>query len=151
MLYLINRAHQGMRGYAADVFAKMDLTVPTFRILLALSEYAPLRFGELVTATSLEPPTLSRYLDQLETEGFVRRKRVPNRNSKSVEISLTARGIAKVDESMPHALECEDVYLEGLTEADAEVARRVLTRIYDNVRRADAERDVAASRKRSAG
>jgi DNA-binding MarR family transcriptional regulator len=52
-----------------------------------------------------------------------------------VEIALTAAGASTVERAMPAAVECDDVYLEGVSKADAEVARRVVNRIYENARR----------------
>jgi DNA-binding MarR family transcriptional regulator len=144
--YLINRAFKAMCEYSGEIFSRLGLTIPTFRILFALSEYGPMRFGELASRTSLAPPTLSRFLNDLEDEGLVRRKRVPHRNSKSVEIGLTAAGRAKVEEAMPSVLDCDAVYLDGISETDADAARRVVIRLYENARRGTEERESSLPR-----
>jgi DNA-binding MarR family transcriptional regulator len=144
--YLINRSLQAMRDYSAEIFAQLGLSIPTFRILFALAELGPTRFGELAEITSLEPPTLSRFLNQLEGERLVRRKRVPHPHSKAVEIALTAAGRRKVEQAIPDVVDCEERYLEGVSRADAEIARKVINRIYENARSAAAERDATSRR-----
>jgi len=146
--YLVNRAHREMRLYSEEVFEQIGLTIPTFRILFALSEFGTQRFNALAAATSLEPPTLSRFLNQLEDEKLVKRS-YPNGNPKAVDVSLTAAGAKAVERAMPAVIDCERVYLAGVSAADADVARRVMDAIYENARNAAAARTTNAPRKRS--
>lgn len=145
--YLVNRAHREMRLYSEDVFAQIGLTIPTFRILFALSEFGTQRFNALAAATSLEPPTLSRFLNQLEGDNLVKRT-YPNGNPKTVDVALTAAGETAVKRAMPAVIACERIYLAGVSAADADVARRVMDAIFENARRAATER-AATPRKRS--
>jgi MarR family transcriptional regulator, organic hydroperoxide resistance regulator len=138
--YLVNRALRAMRGYSEEVFDELGLSIPTFRILFALSELGTQRFGALVTATSLEPPTLSRFLNELEAERLVKRTPAPRGNAKAVDISLTAAGAATVERAMPAVIACETVYLAGVSAADANVARRVMNAMFENARTATAAR-----------
>jgi MarR family transcriptional regulator, organic hydroperoxide resistance regulator len=147
--YLVNRALRAMRGYSEAVFDELGLSIPTFRILFALSELGTQRFGALVTATSLEPPTLSRFLNELEAERLVKRTRALNGNAKAVDVTLTAAGVATVARAMPTVIECETVYLAGVSAADANVARRVMHAIYENARTATAARAQPAPRRRT--
>lgn len=148
--YLVNRALRAMRGYSEEVFDDLGLSIPTFRILFALSELGTQRFGALVTATSLEPPTLSRFLNELEAARLVKRTRAPQGNAKAVDVTLTAAGAATVVRAMPAVIDCEDVYLAGVSAADANVARRVMDAIYENARAATTARgEQPAPRKRA--
>jgi DNA-binding MarR family transcriptional regulator len=146
--YLTNRALRAMRGYSEAIFAELGLSIPTFRILFALSELGTQRFNTLASATSLEPPTLSRFLNQLEAERLVKRS-YPNGNPKTVDITLTAAGVATVARAMPAVIDCERVYLAGVSAADADTARRVMDAIYENARHASAARTQPAPRKRT--
>jgi DNA-binding MarR family transcriptional regulator len=131
--YLVNRAATAMLNYAARDFAKFDLTVPQWRILLTLWHHQVCRFGELSTLTSIAPPTLSRLLNAMRTSGIVKQKRT-EADSRSVEVSLTAAGRALFEKTIPFAERTNSLYTKGISASDLNAVRRALTTIYKNVR-----------------
>lgn len=138
--YLINRAAVAMVEYAAPGFENHGLTVPTWRILFALSEQGPCFVGDLLGYTSIEGPTLSRALLQLSRRHLIRRKRDPA-DGRFIKVTLTAAGRALVARSVPYALRCEQVYLKGLTQDEVATLRRAVTVIYENARMATSARE----------
>ena len=128
---LVNRvADAALKGAAAE-FASRGLTVPKYRILLAVAEYQNVQFRDLAKLTSVEPPTLSRLLDEMQSAGLLRRRRDPN-DSRSINISLKASGRALLDGTTDWALEVEKDILRGISSAEAQLLRSLLVRIFQN-------------------
>ena len=131
--HLINRvAIVAVKG-ASGEFQKRGLTVPKYRILLAVSEHQGLHFRDLADLTSIERPTLSRLLDEMESAGLLRRVRDPE-DSRSVNISLAAAGHARLESTMPWAAEVERDILKGISRTDIAALRRMLGRIFVNLK-----------------
>jgi DNA-binding MarR family transcriptional regulator len=129
---LVNRlAGAALKG-AAPEFAKRGLTVPKYRILLAVAEYENVHFRDLANLTSVERPTLSRLLDEMESAGLLGRRRDPN-DSRSVNISLKGPGWALLDGTLDWALDVEKDVLRGISSADAELLRNLLVRMMQNL------------------
>lgn len=139
---LVNRAATAMLNYAARDFAKFDLTVPQWRIMLTLWHHQDPSFGELATLTSIAPPTLSRLLNAMRAGGIVKQTRKAT-DSRSVNVSLTAAGRALFEKTIPFAGRTESIYLNGLTASELAVLRRALTKIYKNVRTQEHDEETA--------
>ena len=131
---LVNRAAMAMLTYSAVEFEKLGLTVPQWRILLALSQHHICRFGELAKLTSIEPSTLSRLLDAMSKGQWVKRERTEE-DTRNVNVSMTARGMALFRKSVPFAETVNNAYVDGISAADLAALRRALTRISTNVER----------------
>lgn len=131
---LVNRVADAALKGAAGEFARRGLTVPKYRILLAVAEYENLHFRELAKLTSVEPPTLSRLLDEMESAGLLRRRRDP-RDSRSINISLKAPGRTLLEGTTQWALEVEKDILKGISGAEAQLLRRLLIRMFQNLGR----------------
>ena len=134
--YLVNRAAVAMVGFASSAFARHDVTVPKWRVLFLLWERGACRFGEMAELTSIEPPTLSRLTARMEREKLITRVRIPA-DTRSIELKLTPAGKRLIEKLLPMALETERIYLDGISKADLAATRSALTRIYENVRRAN--------------
>jgi DNA-binding MarR family transcriptional regulator len=131
--YLVNRAATAMLNYSAREFEQFGVTVPQWRILLALWHHPECRFGELATLTSIEPPTLSRLLNAMTESKLVKRSPTAA-DSRSVTVSLTAAGRAFYKKTIPFADDVNAQYTKGLTRTEIAVLRRALAKIYQNVR-----------------
>jgi DNA-binding MarR family transcriptional regulator len=78
------------RNFKQDV-KRTKVSVNQWRVLSSLSRRADRSLNELVAATAIDQPTLSRIIDQLETLGFVRRQ--PDKDDgRILRISLTPKG-----------------------------------------------------------
>jgi DNA-binding MarR family transcriptional regulator len=130
--YLVNRLAIATLNYNATSSEFTLHGVSTYRILMVLRENRVCRFGELAKLTSIEPPTLSRLLNALETDGFVRRRRSIT-DTRSVMISLSPQGRTLAKRLIPYSLTIEDVVVDGMAEKDVQLVKQLLTRMYDNV------------------
>lgn len=129
---LVNRVASAALKGASGEFAKRGLTVPKYRILLAVAEYDNIHFRELARLTSVERPTLSRLLDEMENAGALRRRSDPD-DSRSINISLTASGRALLDGTTEWALEVEKAILSGIGAAEVQLLRRLLVGMLHNL------------------
>lgn len=144
---LVNRVASAALKGASGEFAKRGLTVPKYRILLAVAEYDNIHFRELAELTSVERSTLSRLLDEMENAGALRRRADPE-DSRSINVSLTASGRALLEGTTEWALEVERDILRGMSSAEVQLLRRLLVRMFDNVGKQAARSKTAAQGKR---
>jgi DNA-binding MarR family transcriptional regulator len=108
------------------------ITLPMWRILAVLHGRGATRFGVLVSQTLLEPPTLSRLVDELRTRGLIT-KTSSEVDARGVLIAPTKKGLELVERLTPHAFEVERETLAGLTEDEAEMFRRLVRRVCANL------------------
>ena len=129
---LVNRVAGAALKGASSEFAKRGLTVPKYRILLTVAEYDNIHFRELAKLTSVERPTLSRLLDEMEGAGLLRRRPDPD-DSRSINIALLAPGRVLLEGTTEWSLEVEKDILNGISSAEAQLLRRLLVRMFDNL------------------
>ena len=130
--FLINRLAIALVAYSTPEFESRGLTIPTYRILMALRQIKACSFKELIEKTRIEPPTLSRLLNLLEESRLIRRRK-SDVDSRSVMVSLTPAGRAIAARQIQFSLSVEDMALQGVSREDAATLRRLLAQIYDNV------------------
>lgn len=68
-----------------------DMTLPQYRVLVALCVSGPLRVAEVADAVSVTPSNGTRICDRLAQKGLVRRSRSPA-DRRAVTISVTPAG-----------------------------------------------------------
>lgn len=130
--YLVNRVAVRLIKNATPHFRGHGLSVPQWRVLLALWERERMTFGELASITSVEPPTLSRLLDLMQNDGLCRRRRNKS-DSRVVYLSLTAAGRQLFEETIPWANDVERNLLKGLSKAQVAGLRAMLVTMFENV------------------
>ena len=144
---LVNRVAGAALKGASGEFAKRGLTVPKYRVLLTVAEYDNIHFRELAKLTSVERPTLSRLLDEMQRDGLLQRRRDPD-DSRSINISLKGAGHTLLESTTEWALEVEKDILQGVSDAEANLLRRLLAQMFENlVARAGRLEKNGASRK----
>ena len=130
--YLVNRVARGMLRGVDQKFQQRGLTVSKWRILAVLSDRGACRFGELAQLTSIEPATLSRFVDSLSKEGSIRRRR-STADARAVRIALTEQGEAVFIATLPWASDVENLMVQGLSAEDIDHLKRMLSVMYANV------------------
>ncbi|MFH9734490.1 MarR family winged helix-turn-helix transcriptional regulator [Streptomyces sp. NPDC017260] len=91
--FSLNAASRAFNGVYRVVLKDLGLTYPQYLVLLVLWEHGELPVKKLGEHLRLDSGTLSPLLKRLETAGLVRRERSA-RDERSVEVRLTARGVA---------------------------------------------------------
>lgn len=97
------RAREAAMRQFRPILKKQDLTDQQWRVLRALTtENRPMTVGELVSATFLLGPSLTRILGKLVERGLIDRT-VPEHDHRQGVISLTTAGIDMVARVAPHS------------------------------------------------
>ena len=130
--YLLNRVGVRMGELFAAELAADGLTVPMYRVLAALTEADNQRLTDLSSMTSVEMTTLSRLVAAMEKRGMLRRRR-PEDNLRTVQISLTGAGRELAARLCPRAAHYEQVAMQGLGAAEVRQLKATLARVYDNL------------------
>jgi DNA-binding MarR family transcriptional regulator len=142
--YLLNRAGFAATTAFTDALAEVSLTVPGWRVLVVLLRGDRLRVGELADRTSIEFSTLSRLIDALQRRGLVARKPAKD-DARVVHVSLTARGRAVTRQLLPEAVALERRMIAGMSAAEVGDLRRLLEKLYENIRGEEATQRSASA------
>lgn len=98
------------------------VTLPQFRVLVVLSNFGPLRMGELALHLGASQSSFSRFADRMVAGGLVARSASPD-NRREVIVSLTEKG-ERVYAEVTGARRREiSVVLEKLSAADLDAVR----------------------------
>lgn len=125
-------ANRAVLGVYRPLLEPLGLTHPQYLVMLALWGEAPMSVRAIAEAIQLDSPTLSPLLKRLESAGLITRER-DRRDERNLVVNLTKAGVAmrKQAEKIPPAV----VERLGVTLADLEELREVLTRVNDAARR----------------
>lgn len=132
--YLMNRV---MGRWNADIQKELrafGLTTAQMRALAVLSVIPGLTIMELSVYTVTEQSTMSRTLDGLEAQGFVRRVARAD-DGRAREIFLTDAGAAAFARVWPLMRDAYEKMFAGVEEEEREAFLGTLRRIVRNVRR----------------
>lgn len=114
---------------------KAGLTGPRLSALSVIVFGGPITLGDLAAAEQVKPPTMTRLVRALETEGLVRRDNDPD-DGRIVRLRSTSRGEALLGEGRARRVRRLATALGELSEADrdtlkaaSEILARVLPRL----------------------
>jgi MarR family transcriptional regulator, organic hydroperoxide resistance regulator len=142
--YLLNRA--GVKiglSFSRDI-APLRVTLPMWRVMVALWENGDQRLGKLAERTSIDASTLSRLLVNLQRKQFIVRRR-SGADGRALSVSLTARGRAMTRKIIPIARHYEDVAIRGLGASDVRRLKAMLNALYANIRTFDDDTEPRSS------
>lgn len=99
--HLLGRLMNALNLQLLEILRPLNLTVQQYRVMQVL-QAAPdgISIGEVSRDMIVEQSAVSRLMDQLQRRGLIRRSRSP-RNSKVVEVTLTERGRAILEQISP--------------------------------------------------
>lgn len=131
--YLLNRAGVQTGQNFSLALKKFRLTLPEWRILIALWQSDNQRLRDLVETTTVDHSTLSRQIASLEKAGLVARKRSAS-DARALSLVVTAKGRKLTARIIPIARAHEAAATEGLTDEQLETLRFCLKLIYKNLK-----------------
>ncbi|MDF1609468.1 MarR family transcriptional regulator [Hoeflea sp. YIM 152468] len=134
--YLMNRI---MGRYNADLRQEMTglgLTTPKMRALAVLSVIDALPITELAVYAVVEQSTLSRSLEQLASDGLVRRDPDPT-DSRVTRISITEAGRAALDQLWPSMVRVYEQMFKDIPAEERQAFVTTLQKMLNNVRKHD--------------
>ncbi|WP_174188118.1 MarR family winged helix-turn-helix transcriptional regulator [Nocardia barduliensis] len=125
-------ANRSVLSVYRPLLEPLGLTHPQYLVMLALWGEAPMSVKAIAEAVQLDSPTLSPLLKRLEAAGLISRGR-DSRDERNLVVNLTPAGAALRAEAerIPPAV----VRRLGVTMADLEELRDVLTRVNEAARR----------------
>ena len=132
--YLMNRIMGRYNAGFREELAGLGLTTPKARALAVLTVVDALLIGELAIYTVTEQSTLSRALDQLQTEGLIRRTTDPE-DSRATRVTITDAGRDLFQTLWPHMAKAEDRMFKGIPEAERQAFLTTLQKMLVNIRK----------------
>ena len=128
--FVLVRATAGMTRLGAETLAPLGIDGRHYGVLAVLSELGPVSQQTLADILAVDRSTMVAFVDELERNGYVRRRRNPG-DRRAYALELTHRG-AYVQREAAELLEgCERHYLEPLSAAEQRQLLELLGRLVD--------------------
>ncbi|WP_421848884.1 MarR family winged helix-turn-helix transcriptional regulator [Oricola sp.] len=132
--YLMNRIMGRYNESLREEMVERGLTTPKARTLAVLSVNDGLLIRDLSVYTVTEQSTLSRALDQLQSDGLVRRE-TDTLDQRAVRVFLTDDGRAAFEALWPQMSAAYSRMFRGITEDERAAFIGTLRKMLTNVRR----------------
>ena len=132
--YLMNRIMGRYNASLRDKMAQQGLSTPKMRALAVLSVVDGPLIGELAVYTVVEQSTLSRAVDQLDSDGLVRRAGDANDN-RAVRVYITDSGRAAFDLLWPPMAAAQARMFRGIPAAERAAFVGTLQKMLTNIRK----------------
>jgi len=134
--YLMNRIMGRYNAGLRDDMAALGLTTPKMRALAVLSVIEGPLMGELAVYAVVEQSTLSRALEQLDSDGLVRRAADAG-DSRAVQVFITDAGRRVFDTLWPTMAESCAQMFQGIDDAERRAFVATLGKMLGNIRKHD--------------
>lgn len=132
--YLMNRIMGRYNAGFREEMAEMGLTTPKARALAVLTVVEGPLIRELSVYTVVEQSTLSRALDQMQTDGLIRRE-TDAADSRAVRVYITEAGRAAFDDLWPHMAEAQARMFRGIPDDERRAFVATLQKMLVNIRK----------------
>lgn len=132
--YLMNRIMGRYNASLREDLSELGLTIPKMRTLAVLSVIDNLAISQLAVYAVVENSTLSRALETLEAEGFVRRIPDPE-DCRATRVNITELGRAAFEKLWPTMRESYDRMFSGIDAAERAAFVATLQKMLINVRK----------------
>jgi DNA-binding MarR family transcriptional regulator len=130
--YQLYRVTNKLNARLLTRLRSMRINPSQWRVLSVLKANCAMSINDIVDATIIAQPTVSRVVARLERAGKITR-RAASHDSRVVEISLTPEGVAAFKQIVPAALRHQDLAFRGISRKDITQLVRTLMRIERNI------------------
>lgn len=134
--YLMNRVMARWNTNMAEELKDLDITTAKMRALAVLSVSSTVTINELAIFAVTEQSTMSRTLDSLEDQGYVRRQPRPD-DMRVREVSITATGRAAFDKVWPTMYGMLVRMFDGIEDDEYRAFIGTLQKMLRNIRKHD--------------
>lgn len=134
--YLMNRLMGRYNANLRHEMTALGLTTPKMRALAVLSVIDSLPMSKLAVYAVVEQSTLSRALDQLVSEGLVRRASDPC-DSRVIRVAITEFGRAAFEQLWPHMGRIYVQMFRGVSPQEQSSFVATLQKMLDNMKKHD--------------
>jgi MarR family transcriptional regulator for hemolysin len=135
--YLLNTAARSARNYLDQLLAEAGATFPIWTVLAALATETEIIQRQLAQRLSIESPTLTRQLANMEASGLIQRLPLAS-DHRAAAIVMTPRGRALFERLETIVLQGTADSIRGFSQAEAEQFCSMLARVQDNIEAARA-------------
>lgn len=141
LTFRVNRLSNALRtNLTKRYLEEFSLSLPEWRLLALIARFAPLRFSEVTSRSSMDKGQVSRTLRVMAKRGFTKMKVIRNRGSRSTEalaapvmVSITPKGRAQYRAVLPVARKRQAELLLTLSAADRLALYSILEKLYSSV------------------
>ena len=130
--YLVYRITGQLNRKLRKGLKRSGINIARWRVLAVLKDNGRMNIGQIVDRTIIEQPTVSRIIDQLETEGLASRETCVE-DSRFVQVTLTAAGEKAFKEIYPLASRHQEQALKGFAQSEIKTLIGFLERIQNNI------------------
>ena len=134
--YLMNRIMARWNANVAQELKDFDITTTQMRALAVLSVSSSVTINELSVFAVTEQSTMSRTLDSLEEQGYIRRQARPD-DMRVRDVSITAKGRSAFEKVWPMLHRGLLQMFEGVEEDEYRNFLSTLHKVLRNIRKHD--------------
>lgn len=132
--YLMNRLMARWNANMADELKSHDITTAKMRALAVLSVSSSVTINELSVFAVTEQSTMSRTLDSLEEQGYIRRQ--PRAEDMRIrDVSITEEGRAAFEKVWPTMYDLFLQMFDGVDEVEYRAFLSTLHKVLHNIRK----------------
>jgi DNA-binding MarR family transcriptional regulator len=132
--YLMNRIMGRYNATLRDEFRRRGLTIVQVRTMAVLSVIEGVTVNDLSVYTVIEQSTLSRTLDTLEAQGFLRREQGET-DSRVRKLYLTDEGRAEFGRAWPAMHDAFETMFDDIDDAEYAALIATLQKMLKNIRK----------------
>jgi len=125
--------------------ARWGISVPGWRIITVLAEYAPLAAKDVAAETAMDVVQVTRAVTELFRKRLVLRREDPV-DRRRVSLELSAAGHRLYQEVVPYARQLEEELLKGMNKGQREALSELLDLVQQNAGRLAAENGTGTGR-----
>jgi MarR family transcriptional regulator for hemolysin len=134
--YLMNRIMARWNANVAQELKGFDITTTQMRALAVLSVSSSVTINELSVFAVTEQSTMSRTLDSLEEQGYIRRQARPD-DMRVRDVSITAKGRSAFEKVWPMLYRMLLQMFDGVEEDEYRNFLGTLHKVLRNIRKHD--------------
>ena len=123
--YSLATAHRKVHGSLSKRLREFNVQVEAWRVMEILEAGAKLTMGDLAEAVLMNPPTLTKLVDRMVSDGIVHRQ-MASVDQRQVNLVLTDLGRKRVEQIRAQARLEDDEIFKKIGSEKADLLRKIL-------------------------
>lgn len=130
--YLLNRAVGRYNTVIGAELKRIDIDIPTWRVLMILGEKSPQPIGTIAKLAVINISTMMRMVERILDAGLI--QSLPSESDGRItELKLTAAGRSKLAAARAITAPIYQKLIRGIDAAEFSEMLRLLNKLYDNL------------------
>ena len=126
--YALAAAHRSVSGSLSERMKKHKIQIEAWRVLECLDAGQRLTMGDLAKQALINPPTLSKLVDRMVSDGLVHRQ-IGTQDNRQINLLLTDLGRVRMVQIRKDVEEQDRVFIDKLDEDEGVLLLKLLSRI----------------------